>query len=239
MIKRLILILCALTCLMTLNAVNHSTRLAALKAVEAKGIKNPDLFNDIGLANYHLNRPAQANLYFLKALNLNSSHREAAHNLDFVCRLSRDRELYPQRQFLETVFYGIYDFFNLNRAAIAALIMLLLSALCLHWLMHYDPDKERGLPTLLLIISTLFLLFFAGLTGTKAYRMAHNNKAVVQSDNTALYSRPDSSAKSSLTVNEALVVLIGQVQDDWTRIILPDGSSHWIPSSALLTVKDR
>jgi hypothetical protein len=52
------------------HAVNHSTRLAALKAVEAKGIKNPDLFNDIGLANYHLNRPAQANLYFLKALNL-------------------------------------------------------------------------------------------------------------------------------------------------------------------------
>ena len=234
---RVFLILCALSCIFTLNAVDHSAKLDALKAVEAKGIENPDLFNDIGLANYHLNRPAQANLYFLKALNLNSAHREAAHNLDFVCRLSRDRELYPQRQFLETFFYGKYDFFNLNRAAIAALIMLLLSALCLHWLMHCDPDKERGLPTLLLIISLLFLLFFSGLTATKAYRMSHNNKAVVKSDNTALYSRPERTARSSIVVNEALVVLIGEHQADWSRIILPDGSSHWVPSSALLAVR--
>lgn len=59
----------------------------------------------------------------------------------------------------------------------------------LHLLFHYPPDRERGLPVLLVLIFGLLLLVFGGTLLVKINRWQHNPRAVVLSS-VALRSAP-------------------------------------------------
>lgn len=218
------------------EGAQSSTSLDSLLKLESSGIKDPDLYYNIGVAYYRANDTGRAMLYFLRAVNLNSAHSRASQNISFIRDLSPDREMMVQRQFLESMFLRVYDWFNLNRAALAALFWLLITALCVHWLLHWDPTKERGLPTLILLISSLILTACVGLVITKAYRMRHNKKAVVASDNSALYSAPSESAREDTAVNAALIVIAQKTDNGFSQVILPDGSSAWIKTGDILKV---
>lgn len=215
---------------------DYAKLLTELELQAKQGVQDPDLYYNMGVCHYHLNQLALAKLNFLRTLRLNSAHKQAQHNVAFIRQLSPDQDLYPEQQFIQRLFYRLYDWFNLNRLALGILLFLVLSGLCLHWLLRYDPQKEKGLPVLLLSISCLFLLLFIGTTIVKAYRMEHNNKAVIAYDNCLLLEEPDPASSSGRTVSSALMVIAAETQGDFTRIILPDGTGAWVKTDAILRV---
>jgi tetratricopeptide (TPR) repeat protein len=73
---------------------------------------NPDLYYNLGVTYWQTGQSGMASLYFLKALHLDSAHKAARENLNYSIRLSKDRDLYPQRLFLVRVFLEVYDFMN-------------------------------------------------------------------------------------------------------------------------------
>ncbi|MEF3694981.1 MAG: hypothetical protein V3576_06490 [Candidatus Cloacimonadota bacterium] len=220
----------------TNSTQDYGKLLTELAELEQRGVQDPDLFYNMGVCHYHLNQLALAKLNFLRALRLNSAHRQAQQNIAFIRQLSPDQDLYPEQQFIQRLFYKLYDWFNLNRLALGILFFLILSGLCLHWLLRYDPEKEKGLPVLLLSGSSLFLLLFIGTTIVKAYRINHSNKAVIAYDNCLLLEEPDPAATSERSVNSAMMVIATETQGDYTRIILPDGTGAWVKSDAVLRV---
>lgn len=230
--KRLILILLSLALLCSLSG----NAFEQMQGFADDGLKNADLYYNLGVAYWQTGQSGMANLYFLKALNLNSAHKPASENLDYVIGLSQDKQLYPDRLFLVRIFLAAYDFMNLNRIALLSLILLLLCALSLHWLWHYDSNKERGLPTLITGIFLLLFISSATLLGIKAYRQTHNRKAVVISAQAELRSEASAQAARVAVIHEALILIIEQEKAGWYLLSLPDGNKGWLPAADLAKV---
>jgi tetratricopeptide (TPR) repeat protein len=206
----------------------YASEFEKLKMAEERGTENPDLYYNLGVTYWQTGHSGMATLYFLKALNLDSAHRLARENLEYAINLSQDRELYPQRLFLVKVFLSAYNFMNLNRMAVLCLVFLVLSALSLLWYVNYDPDKERGLPGLLLGITLTLLFTLVFFTAVKAYRRSNNKQAVLIESEAELREEADSTARRSAKIHEGIILQIRKRDADWSLVNLPDGRSGWI-----------
>lgn len=202
-----------------------------LKQAEA-GTRNADLYYNIGVCYYQTGKPGQAVLYFLRALNLNSAHRQARENLSFIQSLFPAEHKAQPQPFLVQLFFNIYDFFSLNRLALFVLLLGLLCTLSLHWLLHYPPERERGFPVLVLLITLSLFLAFTSALLFKNYRYRHNPRAVVIREGTEGYATAQSS-KAIFILPEGYAVNIQQAGPNRTQVILPDGNRGWLASSTL------
>ncbi|MCK9556899.1 MAG: SH3 domain-containing protein [Candidatus Cloacimonetes bacterium] len=220
--------------LVSLSAANEFDR---MKELESKGIQNPDLYYNLGVSYWQTGQSGMATLYFLKALHLNSAHKAAQENLNYTINLSQDHELYPQRPFLLRVALQTYDFMNLNRMAILCLVLLILCALGFVWYVNYDPEREKGLPSLVLGILLVLMLLSVGFTGFKAYRRAHNVQAVLIESRADLRTEARSDSPRVAQIHEGIILKLKQSEGEWTFVILPNGQTGWIEEKAIARVK--
>lgn len=159
----------------------YTSTLSRLEKLSAAGVRNADMYYDLGVCNYHLGERGLAVLNFLRALNIDSAHKHARENLVYIHAVSPDLPQAPEQPYLLQLFLRIYDFFSLNRLALSVLVFALLTALSLHLFFHYPPDKEHGLPILAVLICGILLLGFGSALLVKNHRYLNNNKAVVLS----------------------------------------------------------
>lgn len=247
--KRLFLTLCLITALLAMLTAEaeisssvpegqnlYQNTLDSLLALTA--VPNADLYYNIGVCHYHTGSTGKAALYFMRALNLDSAHKLARENLKFIqSQLDAEHQAPPQL-FLLSIFNQAENFLSLNRLALIILILLLLSALCLHWLLHYPPDREKGLPILLLSICLFFTLGFSLALIIKYSRFLLNNKAVVTAPSASCYADPQAD-KPMFTIPEAYIITVVSSEGGISRVKLPDGSGVWIKETEFERVIPR
>lgn len=204
----------------------YSETLQNLEHTAAQGVRNADLFHDIGVCHYHLGERGKAVLWFLRAVNLDSAHKASRQNLEYIeaSQLSEQEEAHEP--YLAQLFLSIWNFFSLNRLAIVVLVLALLSTLSLHLLFFYPPHKERGLPVLAVMINSILLLIFGIGLGVKSHRQRHNPKAVVISE-TKLKNQAQN-GKSIAVLPSGTVVETKEYGTRTLQVILPDGQGGWI-----------
>lgn len=207
----------------------------AMKINEAEKLNNPDLYYNLGIDYFSAGDLGMANLNYLKALNLNSAHTKARANLELCKRLSPDAKLYPQHLFLVRALLQGLDFLSINRAAYLSLLLLLLSGASLMWLLFYDPNKERALPSLVLILCVSLCIGSFIFLGVKSYRQRHNRLAVVVSPTVELMSL-DSTPKPILEVHSGLIVTVMEHNDKLLTVRLPNGQMGMLPVESLRLV---
>lgn len=218
-------------------AVNYAKITQNLLKMEQNGIANADMFNQIGLSYYKQGNSGKATLYFLRALRLNSNHKEAKNNLDYVINRSLDRELYAQNSFLSNIFKTGFDFFSLNALAIIVLIMLIAVILCLHWLLQLSSVEDKAVPVMWLVIAGFFFLFSTTLLGLKYKEFHTGNQAVVIEPELEGYSGPGVEYGKLFTVHSGLIVHITKNDKEWAMVSLPNGGAGWIRVSTIEKVK--
>lgn len=221
-----------LCCSLPLVGIADSTSTHTVK--EKQEPHNADYYYNQAVRYFDSGNQAYANLYYLKALNLDSAHKQARANLELSIRLSADSKLYPQHKFLVNATYRMLWFFSVNRLAIISLILLLLASLCLAWLLFYDPDKERALPLLSFIALCLMCLGSFTLLGFKSYQQRNNKLGVLISPTEQLLSGSSTAAISE--VHAGLIVTILDIKDDYYLLRLPDGQSGRLPRHAVARV---
>ena len=204
----------------------------AIRDAEQK--KNADLFYNLGVDFFARGDIGMANLYFLKALNINSAHSQAKNNLNLSIRYSPDADLYPEHLFLVQVLYKVLDFFSVNRLAIFVLIFLFLSALALCWLLFYDPEKERALPILVLALCLIICIASSITLRIKLHHQKHNPNAVVILNQTNLLSPTSNNVIQ--TVHSGLIVKIVQSENNHYLVHLPNGQLGRLKKEAVKTV---
>lgn len=210
----------------------------ASQASRAERINNADLYYNLGVDYYAAGEQGLANLYYLKALNLNSAHRAARANLDLSLRLSQDYKLYPQRLFLVRALFQGMDFLSVNRLAYISLLLLILSAACFVWLLYYNPDKERALPILSLIFFTLLCLIAFISLGTKSYAQRHNQQAVLISQSAKLLAPEAENTTPVMELHAGMIVTILETKDGYSTVRLPNGQTGRLNQAVLRRVVD-
>lgn len=214
---------------------NHTSVLDSLLTLESKGIRNPDLYFNIGVHFYDAGKPGMASLYYLRALALDSAHSHARQNLHLVQKLSAAQSVDNNDLFLVQMFKRLYEALSLNRLALLCLSFLLLTILCLHWLIHYPANEEKGLPVLLLVICGLLLIVFSAMLVFKQHRVNLSREAVIVSP-IAVGKPGDENSAEDVSVPEATIVQVIEYRGSKARVHLPDGKDVWLSSQDIQPV---
>ena len=117
--------------------------LLKLENIEKQGIKDADLYYDIGVCHHRLGNIGYATLYYLRALNLDSAHTQSRHNLNVLRKLNPDA-FEPKNLYLIELLKRIIAWLNYPRLAVLILIFSLLTVICINWLIHLKPDEARA-----------------------------------------------------------------------------------------------
>ncbi|NLN85078.1 MAG: hypothetical protein GX135_03095 [Candidatus Cloacimonetes bacterium] len=200
--------------------------LEKLDKIAAQGVRNADLFHDIGVCHFHLGEQGEAVLWFLRALNLDSAHKPSRQNLEYISSSLPSEQEETHEPYLVQLFLGIWNFFSLNRLAIVVLILAVLTTLSLQLLFFYPPQKERGLPVLAVMICVILLLVSGIALGVKNHRHRHNSKAVVLRE--AELKTQAKNGKAFRVLSPGTVVETKQNGSATMQVILPDGVGGWL-----------
>ncbi len=215
---------------------DYQAHLDKLQQFEQKGIKNADLYNNIGICHFHLGNNGLAALYFLRAQSLNSAHHEARENLEYIIDLSPDKAMYPEHVYLVQLFFRVYNYLDINRLALVVLLLVAFFVLSLHWLLNYDPSRERGLPILMILISLILLTSFSAMLITKYRRITYNKKAVLIAAETDGYDGSGTQYNKLFTIREALILQVEKSNEGWSLVSLPNGISGWVQDKDIARV---
>lgn len=213
----------------SLKIIGTNSDTEKLHAMEKDGVANPDLYNQIGISYYQQGNSGKAVLYFLRALRLQSNHKEAKNNLDYAIANSLDKELYEQPSFLANLFQTGFDFFTLNSMAIITLLFLIIAVLCLHWLLNLPMGSDKAVPIMWMIIFSIILVISFVSLALKFKDFNNKTRGVLLEQSLSGYSGPGSEYSKLFTIHAGLIIHINRTEKDWVLITLPNGGAGWIP----------
>ena len=246
--KRILFALSFALCLLSLNAQNAISSsivdssaisedqllLASLEKIEQQGIKDADLYYDIGVCHHRLGNIGYATLYYLRALNLNSAHAASQHNLKVLKKLNPEA-FEPDNLYLIELLKRIIAWLNYPRLAVLILIFTLFVVICINWLLHLKPGSEKGPPVLLLSLSALFLLIFSLAMPLKMHSVKKDSRAVVVSPQASgfIYEK---ASDSSTPIPQASIVKIIDQRSGIYQVRTPSGAIVWMNADELRKV---
>lgn len=208
-----------------------------LLSFERGGISNADLYNHLGLSFYKRGETGKAVVYFLRSLRLNSNHRDAINNLEYIKERILDRDLSAQPSFLTATFSTIFRFFTLNHLALLVLLFLILTVMSLHWMMHLSAEEDKVVPVLWLVIFSILFVILSAMFALKYKEFHKDTRAVVIEYKAEGFSGPGEEYGKLFTIHEGLIVHINRQEKEWVLITLPNGGAGWVRTSDVLRVK--
>ena len=199
------------------------------------GIRNADLYTNLGNAALQAERLGPAVLAFRRALALDPDHRRASQNLEHARRLLPEWVPRPQTGgILDTFFVWSRALARGERSALAALLFVLtaiLVAVAIRW--------RRTLFRNLALIPAAGWLVLVGSLLIDPGRAGRDEAVVMVPETIA---RAADSARAPARFNHPLPggaeVRIIETRDRWSHIRLANGRDAWVQSSSLAPVLD-
>ena len=197
-----------------------------------EGVKNFNLFYNLGNTYFKLENYGLARLFYEKALKFSPLDTDLLFNIELLQARLQDKED-KNESFLQHIFKKIYYFFSVNLLAIFVLIcfILILLAIVLLILME-KPTTKKIVKVFMVIISMLFMIFLV-LTIFRLYEFYNENFAVIIDETVFAYSGPNSDFQQVFTIHEGLKVRIEKFDKDWLLIKLHSGNGGWIERNSL------
>lgn len=211
--------------------------LSRLEKIEKQGIKNADLYYDIGVCHHRLGNIGFAILYYLKSLNLDSAHAQSQHNLNVLRKLNPEA-FEPKNLYLIELLKRIIAWLNYPRLAVLILIFSLLVVICINWLIHLKPSSEKGPPVLLLSLSSLFLLIFGLSLPLKMHSVKKDNRAVVVTPQASGF-KTQRPSEDTISIPQASIVKIIDQRSGMYQVRTPSGAIVWLNADDVRRVTQR
>jgi tetratricopeptide (TPR) repeat protein len=197
-----------------------------------EGVKNYELFYNLGNTYFKLNDPGNARLYYEKAAKFKPLDAELNENIAMLLASIKDKEE-VERSFIETLLRRIYYAFSINLLGVFILIFfILMMAFIVLLIMSRSMVIKRLVKIFLVVFAVIF--FIAAMTEVMRIRDFYSdNNAVILDEVVIAYSGPSEDFPQIFTIHEGLKVSIERFDNDWVLIKLPSGNGGWILTSAL------
>lgn len=232
-----------------LDAADRDTRLAEFRRAEmlfarlagddgegqGGGVRNADLYVNLGNAALGAERLGPAILAYRRALALDPDHHRARQNLDHARTLLPDWVPRPEEGGLLDTFFSWSRRLSLGElktlAAGAFLIAAALLAASIRW-------RLPVLRHLALIPAAVWLVFL----GVLAFRWSAGDEQVAVVTLPEVVARSADSAGAPPRLSQPLPggteLRVVETREGWTRVRLYDGRDAWVPGSAIGVVSE-
>ncbi|MEA3475030.1 MAG: tetratricopeptide repeat protein [Candidatus Cloacimonadota bacterium] len=192
-----------------------------------KGIKNFNLFYNLGNTYFKLENYGFARLFYEKALKFRPLDKDLIFNLELLKSRLKDKEE-TKETFLSHILKKMYYFLSINMLAIFVLIcfILIMFTIVLVILANKSSTK-RVIKVFMVILSILFMIFLI-FTVARLHEFHNKDFAVIIDETVFAYSGPSKDFQQVFTIHEGLKIKIERFDKNWVLIKLQSGNGGWI-----------
>ncbi|MBD3321028.1 MAG: tetratricopeptide repeat protein [Chitinivibrionales bacterium] len=205
---------------------NYDSAVVYYEKIIDSGIRNSDIYYNLGNAYYRQRRLGEAILCYEKAHKLSPGDRDIIANIKFANANVVDRVPEPERGFLETVLWRLHTLFSLNRQLWLVFWMLLLLSIMFSLGLFVSGNIRLWIIYLGSLLALLVTVNGISL-GYKIYQAENVTYAVVLDRSVDALNQPNGS-KVLFTAHEGIKFRIRKQLDDWVLVSLPNGVSGWV-----------
>ena len=211
---------------------NYDSAVVMYEKIVATGLRNSDVYFNLGNAYFRLKRPGLALLNFEKAHRFSPNDRVVQANINFVNSQIVDRIAKPQPSFVEFVLDKAHNLFDLNIQLWIMLGLLFILAGCVSTLFFSQSRMKRLWLSYISVVLAAITVLFGLSAGIKMYRLETVREAIVCIPVVDAKNQPGGS-KVLFTVHEGTKVTMGAEDAGWVLISLPNGVTGWVRGEVL------
>ena len=199
--------------------------------IEGEGLVSDDLYYNIGNTFLKLQDNAHAILYYERALKLNPSHADAAHNLEIVRQMTLDKIDEVPDFILVSWFHNLRQGLSANAWAWITLALLLLAGILLTVFRSGAPRSLRKVSFILSCIVLVLAIFTFIFSLQQKRAVTRQDSAIVTAPVCSVKSSPAEGGKTVFVLHEGTKVRLLDDVGDWARIEIADGRQGWAQGS--------
>ena len=213
---------------------DYRTALKLYQDLIERGVKNAELFYNLGNTYYKAGKLGYAILYFERALALQPFDRDIRKNLEYTRRSLKERirPLYNERVF--AFFRDLASYVKPGVAAYAELFFftLAIAVLNIHVFFPFTRVKTKKYLyacAALLVVSAGILLWY------QSFEKNHPRGIIVERE-TRVLSAPIAESETLFTLYEGSETRLREARGNWVRILLADGREGWTLAQNILFI---
>ena len=197
-----------------------------------EGVKNFELFYNLGNTYFKLNDLGNARFYYEKAAKFEPLNKELNENITMLMASMKDKEE-VERSFVETLLRKIYYTLSINFLGVLVLIsFIIMMAFVVILIMSRSAMLKRIVKIFLVIFAVIFFI----VTVIEVMRIRDfyaDDSAVILDETVIAFSGPSEDFPQVFTIHEGLKVSIEKYDNDWVLIKLPSGNGGWVLVNSL------
>jgi hypothetical protein len=217
------------------------------------GIRNADLFYNLGNAYFELGEMGHAVLWYERARRLDPRDDDIAANLDFTRSLLQDKQLIPTEGAVRRAAMAWHRGLSLDESLkIASALYALCCVLIVLFVLRREPRVDAflrrmsvvspgrlfglgpGPDVMLAIVVTLVAGgLFAGSTWAKVRAERDRTRGVVVATEVSVFSGPSRDATVQFRIHEGTGLSVREARPGWFRVELPGDLSGWVDAGTL------
>ena len=214
------------------NKGDYQNAIESYLMIIENGYHSPEVYYNLGNANYKIGNVAEANFYFEKAKMLSPNDKMIINNLEFAKNMTMDSiETLPQTQ-INLFFNDILAFMTTDNWSILTLLTLWI--VCILFLI-YSFSKSIFIKRIFFssgIVSFLIFIFFIYITISK-HRQENIKKGIIFSKEIGVWTEPNQRTEVLFFLHEGTKFQITDELEGWSKILISNGSEGWIQSNSI------
>lgn len=211
------------------SGADYQTALRSFQELEKEGYLSAGLYYNIGNAYYKLgNYNAKSILYYERALRMNPSYEDAAHNLELARQYTLDKiDVVPEFVLISWT-KSLCNSLSSNSWAYLSLGLFALTAFLLIVFRFGGSLGLRKVAFIFSIITIVFAIICFSFSMSLNNKIDSEDHAIIMVPVSSVKSSPNESGQSLFILHEGTKVEIIDQLGDWNRIELSDGRQGWL-----------
>jgi tetratricopeptide (TPR) repeat protein len=207
---------------------DYATAVKDLETIAAAGVRNGQLYYDLGNAHLKNKDLGRAILWYERALALIPNDPDLRFNYEYARSLTKDVQESGPSPLTRILFFWEYEFSARTIIGLALACNLIFWGLAIAWRL----TRRRGLRHALLAVLVPTLVF--ALTAAYNYHQAvHHTQAIVLPDAVAVRSGLEPTSTRLFELHAGAKVKVVRQLQDHVQIRFSEDKIGWIPSTAV------
>lgn len=210
------------------KAGDYMKAVQGLEAIAAEGVRNGQLYYDIGNAHLKNNDLGRAILWYERALNLLPNDPDLRFNYDYARSLTKDAQDENANALTRILFFWNYQLSARTVILLALIFNLFFWSLALAWRLFRRRGLRRA-ALAALIPAAVFILTAA----YNYYETAHQTQAIVLPEKIAVRSGLEPTSTALFELHAGARVRIVKTMKDHVQIRFSEDKIGWIATEAV------
>lgn len=216
------------------NENSFDSALVVYKNIIDQGYSSATLYYNIGNTYYKLRNYPLAIYYYEKSLKLEPNNTDTQHNIEIAKLFLTDKIEAVPELFIKTWWNNLSNLFTINTWAVITLILIGISLMCIFFYITAKTKVFKKSMFFLGILTVMLTICSFSISAKKHNYISSHNEGIIITPTITIKSSPSTSGVDLFVLHEGSKVKILDNTDGWEKIKIANGSTGWLPASAVI-----